>query len=241
VHVPWIASLIGPVHGCAYLLVIGAAFRLTRSAATTLLAAVPVAGGLIALRRVKQPDRPAFRAYRTGMPIPWREALVAGLGLLTLASGFLPWWVVSDDRGETYTASAWLVSSRWSQALFVTAVSVVLGLVWCLFRDRAPVVLWLAALVGVTLAVFLALDQRADTRPPAPQTWTITQGITNISTDPTGEIAAGWMRRDKLEAYHSEGLNVDVGWGFWAGLTGMVLTGLSLAVVGRRPRDSGGG
>ncbi|GLY97986.1 DUF3817 domain-containing protein [Actinoplanes sp. NBRC 103695] len=56
VHVPWVASLIGPIHGCAYLLVIGAAYRLTRSAATTLLAAIPVIGGLIALRRVKPPD-----------------------------------------------------------------------------------------------------------------------------------------------------------------------------------------
>ena len=184
------------------------------------------------------------------MPIPWREAVVAGLGLLTVASGFLPWWVlrvqVGDDRGErveTYTASAWLVSSRWSQALLVTAVSVVLGLLWCLFRDRAPVVLWIAALAGVTLAVFLALDQRADTRsPPTPPTRSITivEGITDISPQPTAEFAAGWMRRDRLVAYHSEGLNADVGWGFWAGLAGMVLTGMSLAVAGRRPQDSPG-
>lgn len=52
VHVPEVASLLGPVHGCAYLVVIGATLSLTRSAATRALAVVPVAGGLIALRRL---------------------------------------------------------------------------------------------------------------------------------------------------------------------------------------------
>lgn len=51
VHLPAVASLIGPIHGCAYLLVIGAAYHLTRSARTTLLAAVPIVGGILALRR----------------------------------------------------------------------------------------------------------------------------------------------------------------------------------------------
>ena len=51
VHVPAVASLVGPVHGCAYLFVIGATLRLTRSKTTVLLAAVPVVGGLVALRR----------------------------------------------------------------------------------------------------------------------------------------------------------------------------------------------
>ncbi|GAA3300540.1 DUF3817 domain-containing protein [Dactylosporangium vinaceum] len=53
VHVAAVASLLGPVHGCAYLLVIGATWHRTRSARTTVLAAVPVAGGLLALRRVR--------------------------------------------------------------------------------------------------------------------------------------------------------------------------------------------
>ncbi|GAA3453837.1 DUF3817 domain-containing protein [Dactylosporangium matsuzakiense] len=53
VHVAAVASLLGPVHGCAYLLVIGATWHHTHSARTTVLAAVPVAGGLIALRRVR--------------------------------------------------------------------------------------------------------------------------------------------------------------------------------------------
>ena len=52
VHVPEVASLLGPVHGCAYLLVIGATFSLTRSAGARMLAVVPVAGGLLVLRRL---------------------------------------------------------------------------------------------------------------------------------------------------------------------------------------------
>ena len=51
VHAPAVASLLGPLHGCAYLLVIGAAWHLSRSVTTTLLAAIPVIGGVIALRR----------------------------------------------------------------------------------------------------------------------------------------------------------------------------------------------
>jgi hypothetical protein len=52
VHVPAVASLVGPIHGCAYLLVIGVTGHLTRSARATLPAAIPVVGGLMALRRV---------------------------------------------------------------------------------------------------------------------------------------------------------------------------------------------
>jgi hypothetical protein len=54
VHLPAVASLVGPIHGCAYLFVIGAALRLTGSKTTALLAAVPVVGGLVALRRVRR-------------------------------------------------------------------------------------------------------------------------------------------------------------------------------------------
>ncbi|GGM37627.1 DUF3817 domain-containing protein [Dactylosporangium sucinum] len=54
VHVPAVASLFGPIHGCSYLLVIGTALHLTRSRSTTLLAAIPILGGLLALRRVRR-------------------------------------------------------------------------------------------------------------------------------------------------------------------------------------------
>jgi hypothetical protein len=52
VHVPEVASVLGPVHGCAYLVVIGATISLTRDTPTRLLAVLPVIGGLIAMRRV---------------------------------------------------------------------------------------------------------------------------------------------------------------------------------------------
>lgn len=54
VHVAAVASLVGPIHGCAYLLVIGAAFRSSRSTVTTVLAALPAVGGLVALRRARR-------------------------------------------------------------------------------------------------------------------------------------------------------------------------------------------
>jgi hypothetical protein len=46
VHIPAVASLLGPIHGCAYLLVIGATWRLTGSARATLIAAIPIIGAL---------------------------------------------------------------------------------------------------------------------------------------------------------------------------------------------------
>ena len=53
-HVAAVASLVGPIHGCAYLFVIGAALQLSRSRTTTALAAVPIVGGLLALRRIRR-------------------------------------------------------------------------------------------------------------------------------------------------------------------------------------------
>ena len=54
VHVPAVASLVGPIHGCAYLLVVGGTWHLSRSAGVTLLSAVPVIGGLLALRKTRR-------------------------------------------------------------------------------------------------------------------------------------------------------------------------------------------
>jgi hypothetical protein len=54
VHWPAVASLVGPIHGCAYLFVIGAALRATRDVRTRLLSAVPGIGGLLAARRLAE-------------------------------------------------------------------------------------------------------------------------------------------------------------------------------------------
>jgi hypothetical protein len=51
-HWPSVASLVGPIHGCAYLFVIGATLRATRDVRTRLLSAVPGIGGLLAARRL---------------------------------------------------------------------------------------------------------------------------------------------------------------------------------------------
>ena len=67
VHWPAVAPLLGPIHGCAYLFVIGAAVQATKEARTRLLALIPGIGGLLAERRLarplakKGPERPARR------------------------------------------------------------------------------------------------------------------------------------------------------------------------------------
>jgi hypothetical protein len=59
VHLPPVAQLLGPIHGCAYLFVIGATLQATKEAKTRLLALVPGIGGLLAERRITQ--QPARR------------------------------------------------------------------------------------------------------------------------------------------------------------------------------------
>jgi hypothetical protein len=52
VHWSAVAGLLGPLHGCAYLLVIGATLKASRRARARLLALVPGVGGLLAARAV---------------------------------------------------------------------------------------------------------------------------------------------------------------------------------------------
>jgi hypothetical protein len=59
VHWPAVASLLGPIHGCAYLFVIGATVRETPDTPTRLLAIVPGIGGLLVIRRRGSADSPA--------------------------------------------------------------------------------------------------------------------------------------------------------------------------------------
>lgn len=55
VHLKPISSLMGPTHGCAYLFVVLATWRLAEATtAAKVLAVVPGAGGLLALGRLKQ-------------------------------------------------------------------------------------------------------------------------------------------------------------------------------------------
>ncbi|MCS0634599.1 DUF3817 domain-containing protein [Streptomyces sp. LP05-1] len=53
VHLPALATLLGPLHGCAYLVAVAAVRRHDRaSLPVRLLALLPGAGGLLALRRL---------------------------------------------------------------------------------------------------------------------------------------------------------------------------------------------
>lgn len=56
VHLAPVASLLGPIHGAAYLLVIGSALSARPAGlGARLLALVPGIGGLLALRRISPP------------------------------------------------------------------------------------------------------------------------------------------------------------------------------------------
>jgi len=54
VHWAPVASLLGPVHGCAYLIVIGATVQVTGDLRTRLAAVVPGVGGLLVMRRLRR-------------------------------------------------------------------------------------------------------------------------------------------------------------------------------------------
>ncbi|GAA0442304.1 DUF3817 domain-containing protein [Streptomyces stramineus] len=65
-HVKPISSLMGPTHGCAYLFVVIATWRLASATATTkAVAVIPGVGGLLALRRLHR-----FRVKDETPPAP---------------------------------------------------------------------------------------------------------------------------------------------------------------------------
>lgn len=183
------------------------------------------------------------------MNIRWQEPVAAGSGLLVLASGWLPWWVVrvqvSDDNGTrvaTFAGTAWQMSSRWSAAIAIAAAAVAIWLIWRFVRGRVPLPMWLAVLSAVTVSVFLTLAQRSDVEPmnDPKKTAIITTAELDVApkleSEPGADIAADWIKHDHLVPYRSPGLNVGLGWGLWAGLAGMVLTGLAVAAA--NPRDT---
>jgi len=65
VHWPAVASLLGPIHGCAYLFVIGATIRASAATSTRLLALVPGIGGLLVIRRLPAAREPESRRSGT--------------------------------------------------------------------------------------------------------------------------------------------------------------------------------
>jgi uncharacterized protein DUF3817 len=59
VHWPAVASLLGPTHGCAYLLVIVLTFHSTSSTRVRVTAWIPGIGGVLVLRRLAVGRAPA--------------------------------------------------------------------------------------------------------------------------------------------------------------------------------------
>jgi hypothetical protein len=66
VHVPQVASVMGPVHGFAYLATIATAFLLPLGTRTRLLTLVPAVGGLLALARARRSPETGARRPREG-------------------------------------------------------------------------------------------------------------------------------------------------------------------------------
>ncbi|MFE3496435.1 DUF3817 domain-containing protein [Streptomyces sp. NPDC059169] len=56
IHLKPISSVMGPTHGCAYLFVVIATWRLKPAPAVTIAALVPGVGGLLALRLLDRGD-----------------------------------------------------------------------------------------------------------------------------------------------------------------------------------------
>lgn len=65
-HVEWVSSLVGPLHGFAWLATIAIAFAAPLPRAARLLALVPGVGGLLAIRRAGAPPAVRFRRRATG-------------------------------------------------------------------------------------------------------------------------------------------------------------------------------
>jgi hypothetical protein len=69
VHLRSLSSLLGPTHGCAYLFVVFATWRLGRAAPSArALSLVPGAGGLLALRRLRRTPVTSGPPVRPGRP-----------------------------------------------------------------------------------------------------------------------------------------------------------------------------
>ncbi|MCL2734266.1 MAG: DUF3817 domain-containing protein [Actinomycetia bacterium] len=68
-HLPSLSALLGPTHGCAYLFVVAATWRLGGAAPSAkALSLVPGVGGLLALRRLRR--TPTAPQPRPGQPAP---------------------------------------------------------------------------------------------------------------------------------------------------------------------------
>jgi hypothetical protein len=93
--------------------------------------------------------------------------------------------------------------------------------------------------------VFLIIDQYRDAE-VAGEHMTVKATIRELPSPPTDEsmreeaetIAESSMTRDRLVSIPGPGLEAGVGWGFWIGLAGVVLVGVSMAAAGAAEANS---
>ncbi|MBU2664976.1 hypothetical protein KOI35_15845 [Actinoplanes bogorensis] len=167
--------------------------------------------------------------------------LVGGPAVLVLLSSFLPWWSITKRSWVTETVTAWQASTRWTVAI---ALCLVAALVWLgarRFRNPVPTALWLTTLAMVGFSIYLTLDQRADvSHKPLPSQvgaptmeLVMPNGLTTIAFADLRDVR---ITRDDLREYNIGEVVTGPARGYHAGLTAMILLGLSLIVVEfRRP------
>jgi hypothetical protein len=137
------------------------------------------------------------------------------------------------------------MSSRWSAAVLLAVAAAAVWTVWRLVRGRLPLAVRLVALAAVAVAVFLIIDQHRDAE-VAGAHMTSKATIRILPSPPTAEslreesekIAESLMKRDRLESIPGPGLEAGVSWGFWIGLAGVVLLGVSMAAAGAAEANS---
>jgi len=169
----------------------------------------------------------------------WREGVVGAAGLLTLVSGYLPWWVVRLGS-DTIAGSAWRMSSRWTASIVLTVAAAAAWLAWKMARGRVPIGVLLGSLAAVALAIVLTVQQRRDVEPWPPTDVQATAQAVYALTDEVevsdAEFARSYMPRNHLRRYRDQGTDAGPGYGFWTGLAAMTSTALSLTVAGRGNR-----
>ncbi|MDI6105950.1 hypothetical protein QLQ12_46010 [Actinoplanes sp. NEAU-A12] len=171
----------------------------------------------------------------------WSPKLVGASGVLTFVSSFLPWWIVQVDT-QTFTGSAWQTSSRWVTSVLLTVATATIWLAVRVVRGRVPMAVRLTALAVVAVSMFLTFEQRDDAEPWPPVEARVTMvpeaGLSAEVELSHAEFAKAVMPRNQLRRYTQPGRVSSTGYGYWTGLVGMALTGLTMLTAGRGDRRS---
>jgi hypothetical protein len=152
---------------------------------------------------------------------------VAVASALVLVASLLPWFrtrFAVNDRWAVETASAWQASTWWGVAVALSLAAAALGLAGVAARRGAGsrFLRWAAVAVAVAAALLTAATWRSIP--------SLTSHHSGFAWRASGESSPGVgdIVRDHLVLVNRNGLNQQVAWGLYAGLTAM---GLLIAVL----------